>query len=450
MKNRLIKLLIVSVCAVLVSCEGFLDPKPDQGLLTPNSLNDVQLLLDNTDVFNRQAMLVNISADDFWTTSEAYQGMNVLEQGAYLWLDDPYQGSNILDWESAYRQVFYANVALETLEDYSGGEIERADELRGMALFYKSYAYFHLLQQFAPAYQRNGGNDELLGIILRDRAEINDPSERASLTDSYEALLMDLEEAVNLLPSTIGLKTRPNQAAGYGLLARVYLVMFEYEKAGEAAEKALQQYSDRLDFNDMDLSPLRPFERFGPETIFYSILHSHAFSRGAQTYVDSLLIQSYEDGDLRKDAYFNLRGDGLFNMTGHHTGSTLVFGGLTVGELQLIAAESFARTGNETLALTYLNQLLEKRYQTEEWTPLQGLSGNELLERILLERQKELVGRGIRWTDLRRLNQEAGFEKVVVREIDGQEFRLEPGSNAYVFPIPDNEIIRSGVVQNPR
>lgn len=450
MKNRIIKIFILSISGLLLGCEGFLDPKPDQGLLTPSSLDDVQLLLDNTVVFNRQAMLINISADDFWTTSEAFQGMNVLEQGAYLWLEDPYQGSNILDWEVAYRQVFYANVALETLENYTGVELERAEELRGMALFYKSYAYFHLLQEFAPPYQRNGANDELLGIILRERAEINDPSERASLANSYEGLLRDLEEAVNLLPSNTGLKTRPSQAAGYGLLARVYLTMFDYEKAGNAAEIALQQYSERLDFNSLNIGSLRPFERFGPETVFYSILHSHAFSRGAQTYVDSLLIQSYEEGDLRKQAYFNLRDEGLFNMTGHHTGSTLVFGGLTVGELQLIAAESFARMGNEALALTYLNELLETRYQTEMWNPLEDLTGDELLNRILLERRKELVGRGIRWTDLRRLNQEEGFEKELVRVLDGQEFRLEPGSNAYVFPIPDNEIIRSGVDQNPR
>ncbi len=435
---------------MLLACEGFLDPKPDQGLLAPDSLDDVQLLLDNTDVFNRQAFLVNVSADDFRTTSEAYQGMNVLEQGAYLWLDDPYQGSNILDWEVAYRQVFYANVALETLDNFSGPESERADQLRGMALFYRSYAYYQLLQQFAPAYQRDGGNEELLGIILREQADINDASQRASLAESYEALLGDLELAVGLLPTTQEPKTRPTKAAGYALLAKVHLLRFDFEQAGEAAVRALENYPDRLDLNEINVSTLRPFERFGPETIFYSILHSHAFSRGTQTYVDSLLIQSYEPGDLRKEAYFNLREEGLYNMTGHHTGSTLVFGGLTVGELQLIAAESFARMGNEALALTYLNDLLENRYHREDWEPLEGLVGNELMDRILLERRKELMGRGIRWTDLRRLNQEEEFKKELVREIDGQEFRLEPESPAYVFPIPDNEVIRSGVEQNPR
>lgn len=448
--KKILSILLISASSLLLACEGFLDPKPDQGLLVPSTLDDVQILMDNNVIFNRQATLINVSADDFWTTSEAYQGMSVLEQGAYLWQDDPYQGSGILDWETAYKQVFYANIALKTLDEYTGSNIQRAEELRGMALFYKSYAYYQLLQQFAPPFQRDGGNSDLPGIILREQADINDSPQRSSVVECYTALLRDMEIAVGVLPLGTEFKTRPTRAAGYGLLARVYLVMFEYEKAAQASQTALDLYSDRMDLNELNVQTLRPFERFGPETIFYSVLHSSAFARGAQTYVDSVLMSSYESGDLRLEAYFNARPNGYFNMDGHHTGSTIVFGGLTVGELQLIAAEGFARSGNSDLALSYLNQLLENRYLRENWIPLEGLNEKELLDRVLLERRKELVGRGIRWSDLRRLNQEPDFEKEVIREIDGQEFSLQPNSNRYVFLIPDNEIIRSDVEQNPR
>ncbi|WP_425639451.1 RagB/SusD family nutrient uptake outer membrane protein [Algoriphagus yeomjeoni] len=448
--KKILNILLISSSSLLLACEGFLDPKPDQGLLVPNTLDDVQILMDNNVVFNRQATLVNVSADDFWTTSEAYQGMSVVEQGAYLWQEDPYQGSGIWDWEIAYNQVFYANIALKTLDEYTGSNKQWAEELRGMALFYKSYAYYQLLQQFAPPFQRDGGNSDLPGIILREQADINNSPQRSSVEECYTALLRDMEVAVGILPIGTEFKTRPTRAAGYGLLAKVYLLMFEYEKAAQASQAALDLYSDRMDLNELNVQNLRPFERFGPETIFYSVLHSSAFSRGTQTYVDTVLLNSYEPGDLRLEAYFNARPGGYFNMTGHHTGSTIVFGGLTVGELQLIAAEGFARSGNSDLALSYLNQLLENRYLSEIWMPLEGLDEKELLNRVLLERRKELVGRGIRWSDLRRLNQEPDFEKIIIREIDGQEFSLQPNSNRYVFPIPDNEIIRSGVEQNPR
>lgn len=444
--NLILMVLIVS----LGSCGDYLDPKPDQGLLVPKTLDDFQLLMDNNVVFNRQAYLPTISSDEFWTSSEAYQNLTVSEQGAYLWKEDPYQGASTWDWDYAYRQVFYANVVLEGLMDYTGPDIQRKEELEGMALFYRSYAYFHLLQEFAPAFRKSGGNEQLLGIVLRNGSDVNIPSKRSSLAESYTQMIGELEKAVEMLPETSPFKTRPSKAVGYALLAKSYLLVFEFEKALNAAETSLLAYTERQDFNELDVFALRPFTRFEAETMFYSVLHSSNFTGGSQTFVDTLLIQAYDSTDLRLKAYFNPDENGMYRMSGHLTGNTILFGGIGVGELQLIAAESAVRTGNKSLALQYLNDLLINRYAAEYWSPIAGIEGEELLKRILLERRKELIGRGVRWSDLRRLNQEQDFESEIRREVDGKIYLLEPESSAYVFPIPDNEIQRSGIAQNER
>jgi hypothetical protein len=69
---------------------------------------------------------------------------------------------------------------------------------------------------------------------------------------------------------------------------------------------------------------------------------------------------------------------------------------------------------------------------------------------VLTERRKELVGRGLRWFDLRRLNLDPRFQKSLSRTIAGQTYELAPQSKKYTFPIPDQEVKTYGWVQNVR
>ena len=62
----------------------------------------------------------------------------------------------------------------------------------------------------------------------------------------------------------------------------------------------------------------------------------------------------------------------------------------------------------------------------------------ELLQMILNERRKELVGRGIRWSDLKRLKVEGRFDKVLQRHLNGKEYRLLDVS-LFRLPIPPSE-----------
>ena len=123
------------------------------------------------------------------------------------------------------------------------------------------------------------------------------------------------------------------------------------------------------------------------------------------------------------------------------------FGGLAVDELLLNKAEAAARLGKHALALESLNILLEKRFTAESFEPVSGLSGEELINRILEERRKELVLRGMRWGDVKRLNV-LGDGISLKRMINGEEILLPAGDKRFALPIPQEEISRSGIFQN--
>ena len=69
----------------------------------------------------------------------------------------------------------------------------------------------------------------------------------------------------------------------------------------------------------------------------------------------------------------------------------------------------------------------------EGYFPISLLDAGVLLETILQERRKELLFRGRRWADLKRLNLEAKFKKDLIRTINGQEYRLPFNSLKYCF-----------------
>jgi hypothetical protein len=67
---------------------------------------------------------------------------------------------------------------------------------------------------------------------------------------------------------------------------------------------------------------------------------------------------------------------------------------------------------------------------------------------ILQERRKELLFRGTRWTDLKRLNQDPKYAITLSRQLNGQVYQL-PAGETFVAWIPQRTIDMSGMKQNP-
>ena len=73
------------------------------------------------------------------------------------------------------------------------------------------------------------------------------------------------------------------------------------------------------------------------------------------------------------------------------------------------------------------------------------------LSKDLAERRKELIQRGLRWTDLRRLNLDPRFAVTIERVVQGATYQLLPNDLRYTFLIPNDEIFANGLIeQNPR
>ena len=126
------------------------------------------------------------------------------------------------------------------------------------------------------------------------------------------------------------------------------------------------------------------------------------------------------------------------------------FSGISTDEIFLIRAESFARKNLITEAMSDLNKLLITRWRSGTYVNMSALNQADALTKILSERRKELLFRGKRWMDLRRLNMDISFAVTLTRNLNGVNFTLPPNDKKYVYPIPKNEVRLTGLVQNPR
>ena len=125
------------------------------------------------------------------------------------------------------------------------------------------------------------------------------------------------------------------------------------------------------------------------------------------------------------------------------------FGGIATDEIYLIRSESLIRTGKIREGVSVLNTLLSSRYKAGEFVPVTAENYENALAVVLAERRKELVFRGFRWEDVRRLNTE-GFNIIMTRVINNTLYALLPNDLRYAFPIPNSELSTSGIQQNPR
>lgn len=449
MKN--LKIYLIALISIfLLSCEkDFLEKKPDKALLIPKTLKDFQTLLDHESVMNLVPALGVISGDEYYLTDALHTSLSGMERNAYLWNKELYDaGSQLNDWNTPYQQAFYANVVLDglTVTGRDGESPLQWDVMKGSALFYRAHAFYQLAQLFAAPYSGNAATEK--GIPLRLLADVTLKTPRASVKATYDQILADLEAAVLLLPEKADYKTRPSKVAGYALLARVYLSMKEYDKALLNAETALSKYSTLMDYNTLNMALTKPIPGTNDEIVFYSSVMSYTYATRAIVTVGD--YNTYHSNDLRKTAFFVKNASGDWNFRGTYTGNLMFFGGLAVDELYLIKAECLARKGSTPAALLSLNTLLEKRWKKGTFQPLTAATADNALVLILAERKKELLFRGTRWTDLRRLNSESTFAVSLSRTINNQQAVLAANDKKYVLPIPDVEVELSGIEQNER
>lgn len=448
---------LLSILFLLTGCDSdFLEKKPNKALLVPQTLGDFQALLDNHSFMNIAPNLPLISSDDVYITEQGLQSLSVQERNSYFWSKDIYENSVVGDWNIPYRTILYTNIVLEGLGKLADSEQKK--EIEGSALFFRAWSHANLVQQFAPPYDPAKA-DLLPGIPVKLESDVNLLSFRASLANTYGKIISDLKTATVLLADRAISPTRPTKNAAYALLARVYLIMHDYENAEHYASMALKVNDELLDYNLLSANlslQNRPFPALytvgNSEVIFYVAMASSAFLNATTTAADTSLFNLYDSLDLRRELFYVRRPNGTINFKGSYSGQTPVtnFSGLANDEVYLIAAECQARRNALNEAEVTMSRLLEKRWKKGVFNNITFTDRVTALHVILQERRKQLAFRGTRWADLRRLNQDPVFSKALVRNVNGDIVELIANDVKYTFPIPEIEVRLNGMEQNPR
>lgn len=314
-----------------------------------------------------------------------------------------------------------------------------------MAHFYRAKNLSKTLIAYALNY-RSGMATEEIGVPIRLGTDFNQPSVRASVAAGYSAIIEDAQKAIASLPEVQTHVMRPNKPAAYALLARVYMSMNDYIQAYRYADSALRIKGDLLDFNELNASAAFPVAQFNVEVLHDSFMPGTILSN-ARAKIDPELYKLYDANDLRRTIFFKNNGNGTYGFKGSYEGSASLFSGIATDEVYLMRAECAARLNDLQQAVKDLNSLLNKRYRTGTFTPIIATTQAAVLERVLLERRKELLMRGLRWMDVKRLNV-LGAQITLKRTVNGVSYQLEPNSRGFALPLPEDMLRISGIPQN--
>lgn len=456
-------LFYTGICLIILlnsGCNksGFLDTKPDQSLVVPKTLADYQAILDGDQDMNGMGNglmrgpipnLGEASADNYTVLDQNIAVFQPQNLNIYTWQKEVYTGAVVNDWNRPYLSIFNCNIVLDGLAgiDRTGINGTDYDRVKGTALFLRAHAFYQLAQVFAPPYRQSTAAT-LWGVPLRLTADFGEKTKRATLEETYSRITNDLQLSKQLLSTGLVYKTRPSRQAAFGLLARVYQTMQDYQNASLYADSCLQINASLLDYNELDAKLNYPFvggNQEHSEVIFSCNMETPLTTStlySTQAYMDKDLYNSYATNDLRKVVFFRSYTAG-YRFKGSYDGRSFNFAGISTDEIYLIRAECLIRTGKIAEGLQDLNLLM-----TNRWKKVNGIStfipftaGNreEALQLVLNERRKELIFRGLRWTDLRRLNLE-GRNIGLSRTVNGINYTLPANDPRWTLPIP-NEVI---------
>jgi len=451
---RNINLLSLILIGLFVSsCEKFLDLKADSRQAIPSSIRDYQLLMDNNDILNNSSTTAQeVMADDYYLTNADLNSItNAHDRGMYTWEADD-QSDN--QWNRPYRAIFMTNVVIDGLDKItpSPNEIIIWQHTKGAAHFFRAFFIEGQLQVFSMPYEVSKANITP-GVPLRMTPDFNEKSTRPPVSEGYNLVLQDLRIAAALLPDKPIVKTRPSKAAAFGLLAKVFLTLHQYDSVGFYAEKSLSLYDSLLDYNSLNPAATAPFPPLNREVIFFSKSLNPAILNPARAKIDSGLIKSYGNEDLRLGLYFRRNTDGSYRFKGDYNGSGVNsgyhFSGIVTDEQYLMAAEAAARLEDVEKAKFWLNKLLVTRYRTGTYIPIAETDPEIILKTIILERRKSLLFRGARWRDLRRFSIDPEFVVRPKRFTNSEERVLNPNSVGYRLLLPAAVRLRTDLIDFP-
>ncbi len=420
----------------LASCRDYVEIEPEGNSRELLYTTDYRALANTYSSFEYGWNYPMISSDDtYFDDSYQYSVSDIIGQ-IYTWGDYFFiEGNQDTDWSALYKQIYNCNVIIDGVMDSKDGTDDEKSEILAEAKVNRACAYLSLVNMYAPHYYETTKNEKSVPLLIT--SDLYTPLNRATIENVYNQIISDLTAAIDDLPENAEYNVLPSQTSAYSLLARTYLYMGDYELSKDYAQDALDIQNTLIDFNDIASNPYSyPAKLLNPE-IIQSKMAVYSYINKP---LSSELISLLEDDDLRKNVY-TVSGSNIYpSFTGYAFGiyaysySNGVNMGPSVPEMYLIKAECQARTNDPDGAVETINALRAKRFTSGSDYEVVLENGESALDYVLKERRIELMGRGFRWFDMKRLYLENPSIAPVSRTYRGETITFD-SSKDFVYPI---------------
>lgn len=342
--------------------------------------------------------------------------------------------SSNVAWKSPYIVIGRANRIIAAAE---GGALSDAaeakatiDQYAAEAKVLRALAHFDLVRIYGKPYTEDQGAS--LGVpLVTEVLESNAKPARSTVAEVYTQVVKDLTEAIS--SNALATETEPGYVSVWGakaILSRVYLNMGDYANALSVAEDIIKKSGAALwtrdqyfkawdastpneseflfrlnvagstDSNDLNgignLQQREGYKEMVATKKFVDMLTSDPEDVRNEMFLPAKAEKEVAVYGTNKVFLNKLRGQGgnLRNVT--------IVPIIRLSEVYLTAAECAFRNNDKTKAVEYLNDLVKNRTTTEASL---ATVDNITLERILIERRKELIGEGQRYFDALRNNE---------------------------------------------
>ncbi|MBP9104516.1 MAG: RagB/SusD family nutrient uptake outer membrane protein [Chitinophagaceae bacterium] len=396
---------------------------------------------------------------------------------SYLYVEYPFR--------LYYRCIGNANALIENIDAAEGTDADKK-RLKGEALTMRAWAYFNLVQIFAKRYDATAVPNSQLGVSMPLSAlEVKLP--RSTVEEVYTQINKDLADAItnfgtaSAAPSGSAFKSHLNLKSAWAIRARVALTMQNYVNAAAYAKQVVTLGGHSLmtnaqyqaGFNDLS-NPEWIWgayvqddqgDTFGSYMGQISYNGNTTYVRGTPKRINSALYDQLTATDVRKTMWepaptavnFPLPASN-FSRSPYMSRKFSIRNLPTIGdvpyirlaEMYLIMAEAYAKTpGKEVDARAALFTLAVNR---DPSYVLSTNSGQALIDEIMFHRRVDFWAEGLRFFDLKRLNQPLDRTVVpnYVSASGGGTLQVPAGSNLWQFAIPIAEIqANPNTVPNP-
>ena len=496
-----LKYIAVSAAMALLTLTSCLDVDPGSAIPTDKAMatfNDAEqtvtgiyALLKSSALYSGYlTLLPDVQSDLVY----AIDGYSNTFGSFWQWKIRPTASEIEAVYASLYQVISNCNFYLENIDRVMKAQVVEEniltlDQYTGEVYTIRAMAYSELLKCYCKAYDPATAEQEL-GVVLRKGYATPEKAVRASLKDSYDFVLKDLEKAEALLDTDNDQYSSAfmTQAVAYALHARVALYMQDWENAIKYSSMVIDHpngvyrlsAANTLYSGDMTYFDYMWNYDVGTEIIWRVGFTATSFGGAlgsvflnftkdyAYYYPDYVpaqwVLDLYESGDMRYSSYFYEMQTGhdhqltwpllikyygnqdlISNSLVYHVNMPKPF---RLAEQYLIRAEAYCRQEkpNFVAASRDMNTLRAARYSSGSTI---SLSEDNYLQKIADERVRELYMEGFRLHDLKRwgtLYNGGGFERTPQQHSlkEGSSLRINADNPMFVWPIPQHEIEAPG------